>query len=73
VVATTVAVEGMDLEDGREVLVADDPDDFAHAVVQLYRDAQLWQRLSSAGLANVERHFSFAAAREALAAILPVR
>ncbi|HRQ65327.1 MAG TPA: glycosyltransferase [Xanthomonadaceae bacterium] len=73
VVATTVAVEGMDLQDGREVLVADDPAEFADAVVHLYRDAELWQRLSVAGLANVERHFSFAAAREALKAILPQR
>jgi GT2 family glycosyltransferase/glycosyltransferase involved in cell wall biosynthesis len=73
VVATTVAVEGMDLEDRREVLVADDPEDFAAAVVRLYRDRDLWRRLSAAGLANVERHFSFAAARTALARILPPR
>lgn len=73
VVATTMAVEGMDLEDGREVLVADDPDAFAEAVIRLYRDAELWQRLSKAGLDNVERHFSFAAARAALKAILPPR
>jgi O-antigen biosynthesis protein len=73
VVATNVAVEGMDMEDGREVLVADDPDAFAEAVVRLYRDDALWQRLSAAGLANVERHFSFEAARAALKAVLPAR
>ena len=73
VVATTVAVEGMDMADGRDVLVADDPADFAAAVVRLYRDRELWARLSQAGLDNVERNFSFAAARTALQAILPQR
>ncbi len=40
------------------VLVADDADAFVDAVVRLYGDAALWNRLSAAGIANVERHFS---------------
>jgi GT2 family glycosyltransferase/glycosyltransferase involved in cell wall biosynthesis len=70
VVATSIAVEGMHLVDGVEVLVADDPAAFAAAVVRLHRDPALWDRLSTAGLANVERHFSFEAAQKALARIL---
>lgn len=70
VVATSMAVEGMHLIAGEEVLVADDPAGFAAAVVRLYGDAALWQRLSAAGLGNVRRHFSFDAARAALARIL---
>ena len=64
VVATTCAVEGMHLRDGEDVLVADDAEAFAAAVVRLYRDEALWQQLSSAGLRNVADHFSLDAARE---------
>ncbi|HEY0181021.1 MAG TPA: glycosyltransferase [Dokdonella sp.] len=70
VVATSVAVEGMQAAPGTDVLVADDADAFAAAVVRLYRDAALWQRLSRNGLANVERHFSFASARGVLQRML---
>jgi GT2 family glycosyltransferase/glycosyltransferase involved in cell wall biosynthesis len=66
VVATPVAVEGMHLADGTEVLVADDADAFAQAVLRLYRDPALWQRLSEGGLDNVRRHFSLDAARTAI-------
>lgn len=68
-VATGIAVEGMHLKPGEEVLVAEEPADFAAAVVRLYRDEALWNRLSAAGLANVRRHFSFDAARAAIAGI----
>jgi len=64
VVATSCAVEGMHLVDGRDVLVGDDADAFATQVVRLYSDAALWQRLSDAGLENVRRHFSLDSARD---------
>lgn len=70
VVATSAAVEGMHVRDGEDVLVADDAAAFADQVLRLYRDEALWNRLSANGLANVERHFSFAAAREALRQVL---
>ncbi len=70
VVATSQASEGMFLRDGESVLVADEPQDFADAVLRLYRDQALWERLSAAGLAVMESHFSFAAARRALAELL---
>ncbi len=37
---------------------------FADAVVRLYRDEALWQKLSTAGLHNVADHFSLDAARD---------
>ena len=58
VVATTCAVEGMHLVDGEDVLVADDADAFAEAVLKLHDDATLWSRLSEGGLENTRRHFS---------------
>ena len=71
VVVTTPAAEGMYLRHGEDALVADSALDFADAVVAGYDDAELWQQLSENGLANVERYFSFAAARRALQQILP--
>ena len=63
VVATTCAVEGMHLRDGEDVLVADDPDAFADAVLHLHGDEALWSRLAANGRDNVARHFSLDAAR----------
>ncbi|WP_404542858.1 glycosyltransferase [Dyella agri] len=58
VIATSIAVEGMQLENSRNVLVADDADGFAASVQALALDAPLWERLSAGGLDNVRRHFS---------------
>jgi len=63
VVATTCAVEGMHLVPGEDVLVADDAQAFADALVRLYGDEALWQQLAAHGLDNVARHFSLDAAR----------
>lgn len=70
VVATSMAVEGMHVQAGDDVLVAADAEAFAAAVIALYRDETLWNRLSRNGLANVERHFSFAAAETAIRRIV---
>lgn len=64
VVATSCAVEGMHLRDEMDVLVADDAPAFADAVVRLYRDEALWNRLATNGLENVRQHFSLDAARD---------
>ncbi len=70
VVATLCAVEGMQLTNGRDVLVADDANDFAQAIVRLHTDASLWATLSAAGRANVQAHFSPDAARPAIRRLL---
>jgi GT2 family glycosyltransferase len=70
VVATSCAAEGMHTEHGVDVLMADDADSFAREVVRLYRDPELWQTLALGGRANVEQHFSVAAARRAVADVL---
>jgi O-antigen biosynthesis protein len=70
VVATSPAAEGMHVRAGVDLLVADSPGDFADAVVSGYIDAQLWRSLSDNGLLNVREHFSFDAARGALAHVL---
>jgi len=70
VVATSVACEGMQLADGKDVLIAESPADFAEAVVRLYRDPDLWAKLSDGGVANIRRHFSAEAAAATLRRIL---
>ncbi len=70
VVATPMAVEGLYARDGEDVLVADSAQDFAAAVVRLYRDEALWNRLSAAARENVRQHFSMDRARDSLRNIL---
>jgi O-antigen biosynthesis protein len=66
VVATTCAAEGMFLEHGRDVLVADTAEDFARQVIRAHQDQATWETLSIGGLKNVEQYFSRQAARRAL-------
>lgn len=70
VVATALAAEGMGLEDGRDVLLADDADAFAGAVMRVYTDPALWLHLSAGGMSNIRTHFSAAAAARTLAEAL---
>jgi GT2 family glycosyltransferase len=70
VVATSCAAEGMYLDDGVDVLLGDTAEDLADAIVRAYQDEALWMRLSEGGLANVEQHFSFDAARRAITELL---
>ena len=70
VIATTIAVEGMQLADGVNVLVADDAAAFVDAVHRLQHDEPLWRQLSVQGLDNVRRHFSVDAAASALQRVL---
>ena len=52
VVSTSLGAEGLDVEDGVHLLIADDPEQFAAAVVRLLRDAQLRVRLTEAAEAR---------------------
>ena len=57
-IATPVAVEGMGLEPGRHVMVAEQAPDLARMIIQVYGDPQLWQSLSDSGLDFARRNFS---------------
>lgn len=52
-VTTTVGMEGLDLRDGEHVLVADDPDAFARAIVKLVSEEALWEKLRRQGQEHV--------------------
>ena len=60
-VATSISIDGLDLADNREVLLADDPQDFADKVVRLLTDQKAAQRLGANGLARVQAQYSWAA------------
>jgi O-antigen biosynthesis protein len=66
VVATSVAAEGMGLMDHQDILIADAPEDFARALVELYESEELWTRLSENGVRKTSALYSTDAARKKL-------
>jgi GT2 family glycosyltransferase len=62
VVATPLAVEGMSLSDGENILVADGAKAFADAITKLYKDEALWNRLSQSSLAFADKAWGAEAA-----------
>ena len=59
VVATPIGAEGMDLKDGRELLVAETVASFADAVLRLMRDDALWLRMQASARTAIESNLSF--------------
>jgi glycosyltransferase involved in cell wall biosynthesis len=59
VVSTSVGAEGLDVEHERDILIADDPPDFARQILRLRRDGQLWQRLSENGRRLIEERYDW--------------
>jgi sugar transferase (PEP-CTERM/EpsH1 system associated) len=59
VVSTLVGAEGLLVTDGREILLADTPEQFATAVIRLLNDVDLRERLGRAGRELVERHYGW--------------
>ena len=66
VVSTSVGIEGVGLVDGEHVLVADTPAEMAAAVLRLYCDPDLWERLSQAGQAFIRYQASLEMGRRRL-------
>jgi GT2 family glycosyltransferase/glycosyltransferase involved in cell wall biosynthesis len=66
VVATSLAVEGMELKDREDILVADEPKDFAEALIELYESEELWNRISENGVRKTRALYSNDAARKKL-------
>jgi polysaccharide biosynthesis protein PslH len=59
IVATTIGVEGIDVHHEGEVLIADDAQAFALAVIRLLQDDQLWLQLAHAGRALATRAYAW--------------
>ena len=59
IVSTTVGAEGLDLKDGEEIFIADEPTAFADAVIKLLTDSELRRRVGENGRARVERDYDW--------------
>ena len=69
-VATSMSIDGLDLADNRDVLLADDPQDFADKVVRLLTDQQVAQQLGANGLTRVQAQYSWGAMGKELEAAI---
>jgi polysaccharide biosynthesis protein PslH len=59
VVTTTIGCEGLDLEPGEDLLVADDPAAFARSLDLLLADDDLCRRLAARGFQSVRDRYSW--------------
>jgi glycosyltransferase involved in cell wall biosynthesis len=59
VVSTSKGAEGLDLIPGKEILIADDPEDFAEQVLQLLSNPELREELSQNGRRAVEERYDW--------------
>ena len=59
VVSTPVGAEGLDVNEGKDILLADSPQDFAATVVRCMNDANLRRRLGNNGRKLVEERYQW--------------
>jgi len=59
VIATTKGAEGLDLQAGEHILVADSAQGFANAVISVLRDPELHQKLSKRALHQVSEYYNW--------------
>ncbi len=58
VVTTTIGAEGIGLKNKLNSLIADNPVDFAEAVIKLYSDENLWNIISNNSIEHIEKNYS---------------
>ncbi|WP_136798312.1 glycosyltransferase [Desulfosediminicola ganghwensis] len=66
VVTTSVGAEGMGLSHGVNALIADQAEDFAQNVIELYTDANTWQKISNNSRKVIEENFSIPVIKNSL-------
>jgi polysaccharide biosynthesis protein PslH len=59
VVSTSVGAEGLELENGNQIMLADDPVSFAAAIVKLLANKELFERLRKEAHAFVKRTYDW--------------
>lgn len=70
-VSTGVGIEGIDVEDGKHLLIAEDPAAFAGSLERLLTDRALWERLADSGRSRMlSLHGTAAPVRRSLSAAL---
>lgn len=69
VTATDIAAEGMGLQDGHDVLMAQDAEGMAAQIVKLYSSRNLWEKLAANGYRTFVDRYSEEAGRARLLAV----
>jgi glycosyltransferase involved in cell wall biosynthesis len=69
-VSTSLGCEGIDVEDGRHLLVADTAEDFADAVLKLFRDPLLASSFAGAARQLLEERYGWEAAGAEMARLV---
>ena len=59
VVSTTVGAEGLALKNGEEIMIADEPNHFAEAVIRLLTDPALRKEVGINGRLRVEQDYDW--------------
>lgn len=67
VVSTSVGAEGLPVQHGENILLADTPDDFARSVISLLRDSNQRERVGAAARALVQEKYSWSKVAESFA------
>jgi len=62
----------LNLANGQEALIADDPAAFASHIVELYTKKNVWVRLSQNAQAYVHHHFSLEKAQQLMQGIFGI-
>ena len=70
VVTTTIGNEGLNLADGREAFIADDPEAFAAQTVELYTNQALWERMVANAHDFIQRNYSSQKAQQLIEAAI---
>lgn len=70
VITTPRGLEGINAQDGKEVLVAKDESEFFHAIKRVLEDSDLCEHLSKSGSDLIQREYSWNSALEVLAVAL---
>lgn len=73
VVTTTIGSEGIALTHGENTIIVDEADKFAQAVLELYSDELLWNKLSENSISFIQNNFSVKSARSNILRILNVK
>lgn len=69
VVSTTVGAEGLELEDGRHLLLSDDPKSFAQSVIRLLQDRNYAQQLAGSARSLVAEKYDWSIVSKQFATI----
>jgi glycosyltransferase involved in cell wall biosynthesis/LPS sulfotransferase NodH len=58
VVTTTIGSEGIGLTNFKNALISDEPKVFAEFVIRLYKDKELWNRISTNSILHIKENYS---------------